>query len=131
MDDNATQLAQSLQEPMKGMAQQMLQWMQSAGTFAQDQAPLIAHEIVARTMIESVLRAVGFFGAGFFLLWVSILLARKMDQECVEEKEFAFLVGVSGGVIAMVGGGTNIYYLLSAYFAPRLLVIEYLSRLLK
>lgn len=117
----AVQLAQQIQEPVKAMAQQVLQWAQQAGNFAQEQAPLIAQEIVAREMVRAGVTGV----MAAIVASVLLYLSTKMD------------IDEGGGPVAIIGllaaGVTalNLYWLLAAYVAPRLLVIEYLSGLLR
>lgn len=137
LTDQTAQVAQQIQEPVKAMAQQMLQWAQSAGQFAQEQAPLIAQEIVAREIAADVIR-IGFFlaviVAAVYAAKVMLYYASTHQMGSYQESDWtvgAWIIGGVGLTVGTVGVLYNVFLLLSAYFAPRLLVIEYLSDLLK
>ncbi len=108
--------------------QQVLEWARGAVDFAQDQAPLLAQEILTWGAVE------GWFAAtvGCLTLSMSILFLLLgvrwwlTKDECSPAFIISFVASLMGGIPAIWGIGT----LIKIHHCPRLYLIEELSRML-
>jgi len=122
---------------MNEILDKLLQWLEAAEGFAVEQTPIVLQEILAWKMAENIIYVV------IALIWLSayawhVHRCTEMssdDWEDATPRNIRFvtllIIGGVGGLIWFLELCFRLPNIVQIYFAPRVFLIEYVSRLLK
>jgi len=111
------------------LAKELLVMVKQTKSFVLEQAPDVLQQLVKWKIAESMFTIL----CGFLLLagaWRAYKYCKSRISNVCDES--AFPVGLLGAGCMMIGCGTiyhNVHSLLQLYMAPKVFLIEYLSRL--
>jgi membrane-bound ClpP family serine protease len=115
---------QELQNQIASLVEAAKQAGSDAATFIQEQAPELCQQIIAW---ETTISWVGVIGFGLLMLLGLVLFFTSM----LKDWDDAGFVGAFTGLIGLIGLGFNLYNLVKVLTAPKLVLIEAITGLLK
>ena len=132
--DQAAQVAKQALPGIQEVAGRLLIWLDQAHNFAMEQAPDLARQIVtwgiAQGLLYISLDLAWFIVGVMLLIWAHRNIPAKWREG--NDFPFEFFPGVVGILIMIISSGsmfTNAWIALQAYVAPKVYLIEYLTKL--
>lgn len=108
----------------------LMEGLNKAGAFVTEQLPLVLQEYITWEIASSIVWLVPWTLAaiGCVKLWKWLL---SIDDDDADDKELAFLIAAVPSIIAFGAVIYNVLDMCKAIFAPRVYLIEELSKLVK
>jgi len=132
VENNATEVSVTVNEALT----EVMEWARATGNFVAEQTPLLAEEVIRWGIIENSLNAIlgllllSFFGSLVYLAF-KLTKGEKVDFETrLAVRIVASVVGFFAMLIPLDLFKTHLLLALQAWSAPRLYLMEYLSKLL-
>ena len=108
-----------------------LEYIESAGDFVVEQAPLLVQEILAYGLVSNIVFATIYGAATAILCYTSYRLSKMALAKKVEELVvLVVLVGGAASITTIICFFDCILHILKIIFAPRLYLLEALKSLL-
>lgn len=119
----------ALQQKLAEILDYLLQTTKASVEFAGQQLPLIAWEQVAFARAwHTTLVVLPLVGFAILLHYVRVAYAREADEDV---RAGLWAAGLVGGVVCAGVAGTNLYWALMAWFAPRVYLLNWAAELVR
>ncbi len=122
-------MASPLEQASAKTIEEVLGWVRDSKGFVLDQAPDIAQQYLLWIQAEAVLGLILCFTVGL-ATWIYV--GRRWDKESgkVWDQDFdVFMVSICGSFLPVIFTCGNIHTLVKCHFAPKIVLLEGLSKL--
>lgn len=127
-----------LKDRLVASVDKITEWVEAGGDFVAEQAPLIAKEIVAWGIAGAIVRGGIFLSILLIVQWGCWYVRKLIDKgrlfnDVGSDDPIRFFTWVFQFVspLLLIGVAVDIYTLVYIWVAPRLYILEELSRLLR